>query len=270
MSTVDLPQRVIRSLPNWHDASWTELNGGLSNRVWLLQKDGARAVLKLDVEARAAHLGTRLQEAAVQSAAQSAGLAGAVLFADQNVYLTEYVVGSQWQPSLLDQQAGIEQLAASLRRLHGLPTTGRSFDGIGAGRHYVSTIQDPDSEIVRLCLKVIGATRLPDYLCCCHNDLVAENIVATPGIRFLDWEYACDNDPLFDLATIVEHHELSDEVASALLDAYFAGGGATWQSRLAEQRRLYVALHYLWMAARADSSAKSLQRLADRLATSCS
>lgn len=270
MSNAKTPQRAVRDLPDWHDASCTELSGGFSNRTWLLQRGDARAVLKIDAASRTAPFGTRKQEAAVQTAAASAGLAGAVLFVDEGVYLTEYVVGSQWQPTLLDQPARIEQLAASLRRLHGLPRTDRSFDAIGAGKHYVSAIDSPDSEIVSLCQRVIRGTRLPNYLCCCHNDLVAENILTTPGIKFLDWEYACDNDPLFDLATIVEHHELGDDIASALLGAYFDGCGERWQSRLAEQRRLYLALHYLWMAARADSSVKSLQRLGDRLVTSCS
>lgn len=270
MKRSDSPEHVIRDLPNWHDATWTELSGGLSNRSWLLQKAGAKAVLKIDNEPRTAPFSSRAQEAAVQSAAESAGLAGAVLFVDERVYLTEFVAGSQWQPSLLEEPAKIEQLAASLRRLHGLPRTGRSFDALGAASRYASEIDRQENDIVSLCLRIVRDTRLPNYLCCCHNDLVAENILTTPGIRFLDWEYACDNDPVFDLATVVEHHELGDDIASSLLDAYFDGGGERWQSRLADQRRLYLALHYLWMAARTRSSTKLLQRLGARLATSCS
>ena len=53
--------------------------------------------------------------------------------------------------------------------------------------------------------------------------LVAGNIIATPAIRFLDWEYACDNDQFFDLATVVAHHDLSDDRADFLLNAYFDG-----------------------------------------------
>lgn len=271
MSDAVTPESVIRDLPDdWHDATWTELSGGFSNRAWLLQKDGAKAVLKIDAEPRTTPFSTREQEAAVQGAAESAGLAGAVLFANERVFLTEFVAGSQWHPSLLGQPARIEQLAASLRRLHSLPRTGRSFDALAAGRGYADAIDGAESELVAQCLRIIQDTDLPNYLCCSHNDLVAENIVTTPAIKFLDWEYACDNDPIFDLATVVEHHELGDDTALALLDAYFNGGGERWLPRLAEQRRLYLALHYLWMAARADSSAKSLQRLGARLLTSCS
>ena len=70
-----------------------------------------------------------------------------------------------------------------------------------------------------------------------------------PDIRFLDWEYACDNDPLFDLATVVAHHGLNDRQAGVLLDAYFDGNGGRWRNALTSQMRLYDALNGLWAAA---------------------
>lgn len=264
------PEQFIRSLPEWADATWTELSGGLNNRVWLLDNDGRKSILKIDNGPREAPFNTRVDEAAVQSAAASAGLASPVIYAGEGVYLTEYVDGSQWQPSSLTEQGRIEQLAASLRRLHALPRTGRSFDATSAAGQYSAAIERPDREIASLCLGIVRDTRLPNYLCCCHNDLVAENILTTPSLRFLDWEYACDNDPMFDLATIVEHHELSDSQALALLDAYFEGSGNRWLEALTGQRRLYLALYYLWMASRVDRSEKSLKNLGVRLATSCS
>ena len=91
-------------------------------------------------------------------------------------------------------------------------------------------------------------------LCCCHNDLVAENIISTPDILLLDWEYACDNDPLFDIAVVVAHHGLSAGQADVLLDAYFDGDGDSWRHQLAIQQRLYNALNCLWAAAAAAAS----------------
>lgn len=270
MTVTVSPEKTIRNLPEWHDAAWSELPGGLTNRAWLLDKDGRKAVLKIDAEPRAAPFNTRAEEAAVQSAAAAAGLASPVLLANQQVYLTEYVNGSQWLPSCLNQQGTFEQLAASLRRLHALPRTGRSFDAVSAASQYVAAVENPDGDIVSLCLSIVRNARLPNYLCCCHNDLVAENILTTPKLRFLDWEYACDNDPMFDLATIVEHHELNEGQAVVLLDAYFEGSGEQWREALQDQRRLYLALYYLWMASRSESSEKVLQKLGCRLTTNCS
>ena len=102
--------------------------------------------------------------------------------------------GVVWSLDCLEDASNIEQLATALRRLHGLPLTGRTFDALGAARAYAGRISDPDTDRVRECLEKIEAGPLPPNLCCCHNDLVVENIINTPETRFLDWEYACDND----------------------------------------------------------------------------
>ncbi len=270
MTAVRSPEEVIRDLPEWQGSTLTELSGGLTNRAWLLEKNGRKAVLKIDDQPRKAPYNDRQAEAQIQTAAAQAGLASPVLFADHQVYLTEFVEGSAWDPTQLDQQGRVEQLASALRRLHSLPKSGRSFDARGAAKQYVQDIENPDKKLIATCLDIIKKVRLPNYLCCCHNDLVAENIIAAPDLKFLDWEYACDNNPLFDLATIVEHHELSEAHARALLDAYFDGPGESWYPKLVEQQQLYLALLWLWLASRPDSSNKAINRLGERVATSCS
>ena len=270
MTAARSPESVIRQLPDWQGATWTELSGGLSNHTWLLEKNGRKAVLKIDDKPRSAPYNDRRAEAKVQIAAAQAGLAGPVLFVNRQVYITEYVEGTAWDPTQLDQQGRIEQLASALRRLHSLPQTGRSFDARGAAKLYVRDIENPDKKLIATCLGVIKKVRLPNYLCCCHNDLVGENIIAAPDLKFLDWEYACDNNPLFDLATIVEHHELSEAQGRALLDAYFDGSGESWYPKLVEQQQLYLALLWLWTASRPDSSNKAVKQLGERVATSCS
>lgn len=270
MTVAQGPEAVISELPDWQGASYSALSGGLTNRTWLIEKNDRRAVLKIDDQPRAAPYNERRAEADLQTIAANAGLANKVLFASEQVYLTEFVEGTVWDPARLDQQGKIEQFASSLRRLHSLPRSGRSFDALGAAEAYVESIEDRDNELISVCLGIIQNTQLPAYLCCCHNDLVAENIIATPELRFLDWEYACDNDPMFDLATIVEHHELSEGLARSLLDAYFEGAGERWYPRLVEQQRLYLALFWLWLAARSDRSEKALKRLGARVTTSCS
>ena len=270
MNTLSSPSDVISDLPEWQGAALTELDGGLTNRAWLLKKNGRSAVLKIDDAPRTAPYNSRQAEAAVQSTAAKAGIANPVLFANERVYLTEYVDGTGWDPVCLDKEGKIEQLASALRRLHALPRTGRTFDAYRAAKLYARSVENPDKEILSVCIGVIREARLPNYLCCCHNDLVAENMITTPELKFLDWEYACDNDPMFDLATLVEHHLLSDAIADKLLDAYFDGAGESWRAKLAEQRQLYLALHWLWLASRPDSPDRLLKRLAERLTTSCS
>ena len=244
------PEQVLAGIDGWAGAMVSQLNGGLSNRTWRVDKNGRSAVLKIDERPRGAPYNTRLQEAQIQSRAFAAGLANQVLFVDETVYMTEYIDGVVWSPACLDDDANIERLAAALRKLHSLPLTGRVFDAAGAARDYAKRIDARHEYEVRDCLRRIEAAPRPPYLSCCHNDLVVENIIDAPETRFLDWEYACDNDPLFDLATVAAHHDLSPTQGMTLLDAYFDGNGRRWQQPFERQAQVYTALLYLWQQSR--------------------
>ncbi|MBT8087297.1 MAG: phosphotransferase [Gammaproteobacteria bacterium] len=268
-----LQSDAVRDLPAWRDARWTPLHGGLTNRTWRLQQDGREAVIKIDDAPRSAPYGSRAEEAEMQSAAARAGLANAVLYADSRVYLTEYASGRVWDGTFFDEEGNLEQLALALKELHALPPSGRRFDAAGAARIYAERIKAPQASLAGQCIGIVEATPRPDEVCFCHNDLVAENIISTPAIRFLDWEYAADNEPMFDLATIIEHHALDAAQAETLLEVYAAGNSAALHARLAAQRRLYLALWWLWLASRAENSAGQpgdLDKIGRRLATSCS
>lgn len=243
---------ALQGLPGWEGASVEELEGGLSNSSYLLQKDDNKAVLKMDKSPRDVPLNTREQEARVQRAAHAAGLAGEVLFASEQLILTEYVEASVWTSDDLLQKENLANLAQTLKRVHALPLTGRTFNALEAARIYVRELHNRESDpiMARQCLETIRRFRAPPNVCCCHNDLVVANIVGSSEIRFLDWEYACDNDPFFDLATVVAHHRLEPALADYFLDAYFDGAGARWRSQLERQQELYDALAWLWEASR--------------------
>lgn len=269
------PDEVLAAIPGWRGASWSELAGGHNNRTYRVELNDQCGVLKIDDSDRYAPFNSRIAEARVQSIAADAGLAGRVLFASEHIYLTEFVEGDVWTRNSLDHEASLETIADALRRLHSLPLTGRLFDPTVAAKLYGQRIDKIHQQMVEHCSGIIATRRQPKKPCCCHNDLVVENIIATPELKFLDWEYACDNDPLFDLATIVEHHNLSAAQSGYLLDTYFNGNGAGCADRFAEQRALYLALLWLWLASRSDVEpsgieAAELQRIGARLTTSCS
>ena len=263
------PDSVINDLPGWRGATWKQLAGGLTNQTWLLEKSGRKAVLKIDDQLRSTPFNTRFAEATVQTTAARAGLAAGVIFADNQIYLCDYIEGDVWDKGYFDVPENIERVASALKRLHGLPQSGRLFDSVAAAKGYATSISR-DDKFVGVCFDIIENTEPSQTRCFCHNDLVAENIVATPDIKFLDWEYARDNDPLYDLATIIEHHELNREQTQRLADAYIDGCRELPYERLTEQRRLYLALYWLWLASRPDSQDEELVSVAMRLTTSYS
>jgi thiamine kinase-like enzyme len=262
-----IPSEILANIPGWEYATVTELTGGLMNKSWRVTKEGRSGVLKIDSEDRGAPLSTRVAEAHVQNRAATADLAPNVILANDGFYFSEFIEGTVWAPSCLNKEGNLEMIAGALKRLHALPLTGRSFDAKIAARRYVEKLRGLDSATIETCMAIVSEMRQPHNLCCCHNDLVAENLITTPELKFLDWEYACDNDPFFDLATVVEHHELAEDQVSRLLDAYLGGDGVRWRKHLEKQRLLYLALLCLWMASRPDSCPKELARIAGRLAS---
>ena len=79
----------------------------------------------------------------------------------------------------------------------------------------------------------------------------------------LDWEYAADNEPMFDLASLICFHDLGEAEIKLLLTAYDDGNSAANRIRLAAQMRLFDALQWLWIALRQQLSPSN--RLAIRL-----
>ena len=250
MSVRNTPESVLTTIPGWEQASCKQLSGGLTNRTYLVDRGDMRAVLKIDDGPRSAPYNSRDQEAQVQTTAAIGGLANPVLAAQDNFYMTEYLEGEVWTDDSLRDDSNLVQLAHALRKLHSLPLTGRSFDARTAARSYAARIAPADAEVTRDCLQLIDSMPRLQNVCCCHNDLVVGNIIAAPDIRFLDWEYACDNDPFFDLATVVAHHRMSHERATILLNAYFDGDGSRWQEHLDTMVRFYNALLWLWLKSR--------------------
>jgi thiamine kinase-like enzyme len=246
------PGAVLAAIPGWHGASFRELPGGLTNRTLLVEKNGRHAVLKVDPAPRNPPYIPRREEARIQERAAAIGSANDVLYVDDTVLLAGWADGRVWTRACFEDGENLRRLARALREVHELPLTGRVFDLQAAARLYALQLGAADAAVAERYLGIIEAAPGPTNLCCCHNDLVAENIISTPRVRFLDWEYACDNDPLFDLAVVVAHHGLSDRQAGVLLDNYFDGDGSPWREPLAMQLRCYDALYWLWAAANAS------------------
>ncbi len=261
------PDEVLAGIPGWEGADCTELSGGLTNSTWRVSTGDRVGVLKIDAGPREAPFNTRCAEANIQNRAAEEGLAPNIILAGEGFYFTQYVEGVVWERNCLLQDGTLELIAAALKRLHALPLTGRSFDAGIAAKRYVERVAGLDVDVIEKCTEIVARMRLPKNLCCCHNDLVAENLITTPELKFLDWEYACDNDPFFDLATVVEHHELGDSDVTKLLDAYLGGDGQRWREHLDQQRKLYLALLCLWMGARPDTKPAALRKVSARLVT---
>jgi thiamine kinase-like enzyme len=99
---------------------------------------------------------------------------------------------------------------------------------------------------------------------------VAANVIDGGNLLLIDWEYSCDNDPMFDLASVIGFHNLDASLTDVLLSAYAGGADAALRERLDEQVRVYDAIQWLWLASRhlavpIASQARRLEFLQQRI-----
>jgi thiamine kinase-like enzyme len=164
----------------------------------------------------------------------------------------KFLPGPVWDRSSLDDRRNLERLGALLRAVHSLPASGAVLDAAAAARRYAATAsRNPDLRaFAARCVEIVTALPASQTRTCCHNDVVAANILGASQLKLLDWEYACDNDPFFDLASVIAYHDLGNKHADRLLRSYTGGADRHAAERLELQRRLFDAIHWLWLAAR--------------------
>ncbi|MCH7893796.1 MAG: phosphotransferase family protein [Proteobacteria bacterium] len=276
MSAALDPAEALCLVPGWDatDCLIEELKGGLTNRVYKIGRGGEAYVLRLDDEKTQVFGLHRPRELGILRAASAAGLAPDIIYADaaRGILLSRYIDGRVWTTGDLARRENIEALAEVLRRIHALPLSGERFDPVAVAGGYLGKLESRPELYAfgERCKAIVESAGEITVCCCCHNDVVAANVVATPGLVLLDWEYACDNDPMFDLASLIVYHELDAATANVLLNAYAGGEASELRERLAVQVRVYGAILWLWLATRQmlganPSQARRLEKLRRKL-----
>jgi thiamine kinase len=235
-------------------ARYRLLSANFTNTLWLVETGERRLVLRLDTRhARALGL-DRGTERTVLRQASAAGIAPRILHADPDggVLVYEYLPGRSLRAENLARAENLEALAALLRRVHALPLSGVPFDAQGAAENYHALLQSHEEfrAVARHCRNVVASVAPPGERVCCHNDVVAGNVIATPALTLIDWEYACDNDPWFDLASLIGYHDLDEWQVDTFVGAYSGSSSGESRERLDVQLRLFDALQWMWLAVR--------------------
>jgi len=248
------PDVALENIPalsgvNWR---WEELPGGLTNRNFKVDTSGQVYVLRLDSSHTADFDLDRDLESVVRENAFEAGLGAELIYTRNGVMLSKFLPGRAWQSADLEHDDNLVALARMLRRVHALPLTGTSFSAREIALRYAKAI-DVESAwqpFAMSCLEILATIPRSDSLSCCHNDIVAGNVIEHAGLKLIDWEYACDNDPMFDLASLIGYHDLSATQADVLLKAYTGDANSEEYEQLQHQIRCFDIIQWLWFAAR--------------------
>jgi thiamine kinase len=267
---------ALAHVPGWDPAAFEvqELKGGLTNCTYHLRRGEDEYVLRIDAGRAGFFEFDRTSELLILDAAGKAGLAPEVIYTDKNlgILVTAFLPGRVWDESDLKSLQALESLAELLRKVHALPPCGIRIDVSAVAASYENFLEKRHGPhaFATLCVEVIGKLPVHEGAVCCHNDIVAANVIEGSELKLIDWEYSCDNDPMFDLASAIGFHNLDERSSATLLDAYAGGTRMELTERLAEQVRVYDAIQWLWLASRQlvfPSSAQSrrLEELQQRI-----
>jgi thiamine kinase len=255
MSPEDIsPGHILAGIESFAGAGIIkQLAGGPASNSYLVTRDADRFVLRIDTDV-AVSLGLdRETEMKIMTTVGANGLGPAAEYSDpqKGLLITRYVEGRVWTENDLQDPDCIRKLVALLRRLHSLEPQGHRFDIEQKVDRYAGIIATQEGDELaakaRRLISQLDDSSAPQ--CLCHNDLNSANIIEGEGLTLIDWEYAAIGDPMFDLATVAEHHRIDETMSEALLGAYFNVACEDDIDRYGQNRFLYRHLLVLWLAA---------------------
>ncbi|MFN8079735.1 MAG: phosphotransferase [Kineosporiaceae bacterium] len=238
-----------------------ELTGGLTNHNYkvtvpaLPVEAGTQTfVARLSTASGALLAIDRDVEHACSVAAARTGVAPMVVdYVPQvGVLVIEWVEGRTYGPEDLRIEANLPGVATALRRLHAAERFPADFDMFAIQRRYLDVVQRngfrlperylefmPTVERIRGALSVRDEGTVP-----CHNDLLAANLIDDgEQVWLIDYEYAGNNDPCFELGNLWSESNLAPEQLDHLIELYY---GKPLRHKVARARLLGLMSKYGW------------------------
>lgn len=232
---------------------------GLTNVNHLVEHDGAKFVLRVPGAGTSEYIDRRIEEVAARSAA-AAGVNAEVVFFDpaDGLMVTRFVEGARTMSgeSFADLGA-VERAGRAFRRLHTtaapFATDFVLFPMIDEYKELLAAkgamLPDGYDAVQARAVEARAALEAnPVALAPCHCDPLCENFLDTGETMYvIDYEYAGNNDPMWDLGDLSVEGGFGPEQDAALLDAYFDGEvPADDASRMVIHKAMCDLLWTLW------------------------
>ncbi|MCL8025327.1 choline/ethanolamine kinase family protein [Nocardioides bruguierae] len=248
---------VLDGLPAWPwaglDITMSPIGGGLNNSNWRMQvARGEELFLKLPGTGTDAYVDRDLAHAAARAAAR-AGVGPDVVYYDRisGVEVTEFLSG--YRPLVADELTGtdvIHDVVALYRRLHAGPLLpGPARTTMDEARAVIDQVRTAGIRLAPWMERVITVWHEAEQslvasgydVAPCHNDPNFTNMMVRPGhpLQLVDYEFAANNDPTFELSSLLCFYNFSDLTRAALLEEYHGRYELRHEARL---RVCYVGM----------------------------
>ena len=230
------------------------LPGGLTNRNYKVTTPQGTFVAR--IWSRGDLLAINRDHEHRNSVAAAAAGVGAPVVAyrpEHGLLVLGYINGRTFRNEDLADPVTIPRVAAACRRLHAGPRFAAAFDMFAVQRRYLDVATGhgfavpagyaglmPQVTAARRALAVRDEGTVP-----CHNDLLAANFIDDgEKIWLIDYEYAGNNDPCFELGNIAAECGLPADTLAALVREYY--GGFSLRNKVARAQILGQIGRYGW------------------------
>jgi thiamine kinase-like enzyme len=231
-----------------------ELTGGHTNKNIKVTTDDLCAVARITQESTGILGIDREAERFNTLAAAESGVGAPVLeyVTDPPLLLIEYIESKTLDLDDLKSGEPLKRIADACRTLHAGPRFINDFNAFDLTRHYLRAIDErgiqlppgyldhlPDMDAIEKAFHALSIQTVP-----CHNDLLAFNFLDDgEKIWIIDYEFAGNNDPLFEIGNIWSDNQLSVEQLDQLMEAY---DGRIVPSRVARARLQGLMSKCVW------------------------
>ena len=253
-------EAVCRRVPGWagRDIAFEPLEGGITNRNYLVTVGGERFVLRIP-GADTDLLGIdRTNEYRAASAAADAGVGPEVvafLPEEGSVFVTRFVPGTHIPEEDLRREDVLGAVIRSVRAFHACAPIPSSFPVFRIVEDYARIAADRGVSVppayddaAAIAGRIEAAfARAPAPLTTCHDDLLNANFLLDGDhVWIVDYEYAGMGDPFFDLANLSVNNGLDAAAQELSLRSYFGAVSDGHRARLALMRLMSDFREAMW------------------------
>jgi len=209
------------------------IEGGYSNHAYLLSWEGrAQCVLRLPgLDEHTFQICRTAEKRALEQAAEQL-LSPPCLYFDvvSGLMVSKYVPQAAFDWDVSHEDLNVIRLAKSLKHIHSLPTNNVAFCVNNTVSKYLEctsanlALTDERQQEVQWLTDIATPYLrkiLPYHAVMCHNDLNPKNCLADEmHFWVIDWEYAGEGDPLFDIASVFASHNFTVEQKTLFFEYY--------------------------------------------------